>query len=103
MTGALKMALSSSMRLSSITNCISKEKLWESAAIVAMVGAIRKFVEVTQGANAGKNTVSMDDYGQVLKSGWGRDPPNDVKEWMQKNYDASWLHNVRVCVCVCVY
>lgn len=50
---------------------------------------IHKFVELTQGVNAGKNTAHMNDYGQALKSGWGHDPPNDVKEWMQKNCDAS--------------
>ena len=62
---------------------------WHYVLLVDDEETISKFVELTQGANAGKKTVSMDDYGQVLKSGWGQDPPNDVKEWMQKNYDAS--------------
>ena len=28
----------------------------------------------------------MSNYGQVLKSGWGKEPPNEIKEWIQ-NYD----------------
>ena len=66
-----------------------EQPAWHYVLLVDDEETIRKFVEVTQGANAGKNTVSMNDYGQVLKSGWGHDPPNDVKDWMQKNYDAS--------------
>lgn len=62
---------------------------WHYVLLVDDDETIRKFVELTQGANAGKNTINMNDYGQVLKLGWGKDPPNDVKEWMQKNYDAS--------------
>ena len=62
---------------------------WHYVLLVDDEETVHKFVELTQGANAGKNTTNMNDYGQVLKSGWGRDPPNDVTEWMQKNYDAS--------------
>ena len=45
---------------------------------------IRQFVEKTHGDNAGKHTVNVADYGQVLKSGWGEEPPNEVKEWMME-------------------
>ena len=62
---------------------------WHYVLLVDDKETIHKFIELTQGANAGKNTTDMNDFGQVLKSGWGHDPPNDVKEWMQKNYDAS--------------
>ena len=33
-----------------------------------------------------KITGNITDYGQVLKSGWGEEPPNEVKEWVEKNY-----------------
>jgi hypothetical protein len=48
---------------------------------------IDKFKELTQGQNYGKHTIDFNDYGQVLKSGWGEEPPNDVKEWIE-NYEA---------------
>ena len=50
---------------------------------------VRKFTELTQGENAGIHTINTEDYGQVIKSGWGHDPPNDIKEWMQNYYGAS--------------
>jgi len=28
------------------------------------------------------------NYGYVLKSGWGEDPPNEVKDWIDKSYNA---------------
>ena len=62
---------------------------WHYVLLVDDKETIHKFIELTMGANAGKNTTNMNDYGVVLKSGWGHDPPNDVKEWMKKNYDAS--------------
>ena len=62
---------------------------WHYILLVDDEETIDKFVELTQGANAGKYTTKMNDFGQVLKSGWGKDPPNDVTEWMKKNYDAS--------------
>ena len=42
-----------------------------------------KFQELTQG----ENMIDVADYGQVLKSGIGEEPPQDVKEWIQ-NYEA---------------
>ena len=38
-------------------------------------------------ANA-KNSDIIDvaDYGQVLKSGWGQEPPDEVREWIKKKY-----------------
>ena len=44
---------------------------------------IDKFLEKVASGN-----VNVDDYGQVLESGWGQDPPNDVKKWIQ-NYEIS--------------
>ena len=31
--------------------------------------------------------VDVADYGQVLESGWGKDPPNEVKDRMERNYN----------------
>ena len=33
-------------------------------------------------------TINLADFGKVIKSGWGQDPPDDVKEWIQKKYGA---------------
>jgi hypothetical protein len=60
---------------------------WRYVLVVDDQDTIDKFKELTQGENAGKHTTNMNDFGQVLKSGWGEEPPNDVKEWI-KNYEA---------------
>ena len=62
---------------------------WHYVLLVDDEETIKKFKEQTQGANAGQHTIDVTNYGQVLKSGWGRDPPNDVKDWMEENYGAS--------------
>ena len=33
-------------------------------------------------------TVDVADYGEVLKSGWGKDPPNEIKDWFDKNFSS---------------
>ena len=62
---------------------------WHYAVLVDDEETIRIFKELTQGENAGKNTIDITNYGQVVKSGWGKDPPNDVKEWMEEHYGGS--------------
>ena len=32
-------------------------------------------------------TVIFSDYGEVVKEGWGEEPPQDVKEWIKEHYD----------------
>ena len=61
---------------------------WHYVLLVDDEETIRIFKERTQGPNSGKYTVNVNDYGQVLKSGFGQDPPNEVKEWMKENYGA---------------
>jgi hypothetical protein len=34
--------------------------------------------------NAGKPTISLTNYGTIRKSGLGKDPPQDVKDWIEK-------------------
>ena len=62
---------------------------WYYVLLVDDDCTIDKFRELTQGANSGKHRLNMDDYGPVVKSGWGREPPNEVKEWIEENYGAS--------------
>lgn len=31
--------------------------------------------------------IDVNDYGHVLKSGWGHDPPNEIKDWINHKYD----------------
>ena len=62
---------------------------WHYVLLVDDDETIRKFKEQTQGPNAGKHTIDVSSYGQVLKSGWGEQPPNDVKDWMEENFGAS--------------
>lgn len=62
---------------------------WHYLLLVDDDDIIDQFKEQTQGTDAGKHTINCNNYGQVLKSGWGESPPNDVKEWMEKNYGAS--------------
>ena len=62
---------------------------WHYAVLVDDEETIRIFKELTQGENAGTNTIDISNYGQVVKSGWGKDPPNDVKEWMEEHYGGS--------------
>ena len=30
--------------------------------------------------------IDVADYGQILKSGWGQEPPDEVREWIKKKY-----------------
>ena len=32
------------------------------------------------------------DHVHVLKSGWGKEPPNDIKQWLQLNYRVDYEH-----------
>ena len=46
---------------------------------------IRDYKHKAQGENVGKYTINVSDYGVVLKSGFGKDPPQDVQDWIE-NY-----------------
>ena len=47
---------------------------------------IKEFIHKMQGENAGKYTVDATDYGTVLRSGRGKDPKEEDKDWMVKKY-----------------
>ena len=45
---------------------------------------IKEFIHKTQGENAGKGSINPKDYGTVLRTGWGKDPSQENKDWMKK-------------------
>ena len=58
---------------------------WHYVLVVDDQDTLDKFKEkITLG------NINVTDCGQVLKSGWGEDPPNDVQEEMEK-YETSSL------------
>ena len=59
---------------------------WHYVLLVDDEETIRIFVEKTQGANKGKESVDVANYGQVLRSGWGDEPPPDVRDWIENEY-----------------
>ncbi len=60
--------------------------VWHYVLLVDDDKTIDRFKELTQGEHAGENSVNGNDFGQVLKSGWGKDPPDDVKQWIKDTY-----------------
>ena len=62
---------------------------WHYVVVVDDEDIIKEFKQKTQGENAGKFTINITNYGQVVKSGWGEYPPNDVKDEMEKKYGGS--------------
>ena len=78
---------SASDRIFKVTGEDHGRRAWHYVLLVDDQDTIDKFKELTQGENTGKNTINVRNYGQVLKSGWGEEPPQDVKEWIE-NYEA---------------
>lgn len=59
---------------------------WHYVLLVDDEETIKIFVEKTQGINKGRESIDILDYGQVLRSGWGREPPEDVRDWIENEY-----------------
>ena len=57
---------------------------WHYLLLVDDPETIRTFKEKTQGENAGTQNIELSDYGVVLKSGWGQEPPQEVKNWLER-------------------
>ena len=36
-----------------------------------------------------KGNLDLADYGSLIKSGWGKDPPTEVREWIDQKYDSN--------------
>ncbi len=47
---------------------------------------IRDFIKKTQGEKAGKERINVSHFGEVVKSGWGKDPPQEVADELNKQY-----------------
>lgn len=62
------------------------QEAWHYVLLVDDEETIRVFVEKTQGPNKGKESIDVANYGQVLKSGWGSDPPTDIRDWVENEY-----------------
>ena len=58
--------------------------IWRYILLVDDPETIRTFKEKTQGENAGSQPIDLSDYGVVLKSGWGQEPPQEVKNWLER-------------------
>lgn len=48
-------------------------------------GKKKEFVQKTQ-EEAGKHTLNLLDYGRIIKSGWGKDPPEEVVKEIERQY-----------------
>ena len=59
---------------------------WHYVLLVDDEETIKIFKQKTQAEAAGTHTIDINDYGQVLKSGWGKDPPNKIKDWIDQTY-----------------
>ena len=56
---------------------------WHYVLLVDDDEIIKQFRE-----KVASGTVDVANYGFVLKSGWGKDPPNEVVDWIDKSYKA---------------
>ena len=55
-------------------------KAWHVVLLVDDDETILHFITKTQGEERGKHTLSLSDYGEVLKSGWGDKVPKEVEQ-----------------------
>ena len=47
---------------------------------------IKQYKHKTQGENAGKGSICPEEYGTVLRSGWGEDPSQEDRDWLEERY-----------------
>lgn len=59
---------------------------WYYVLLVEDEETERKFEEAMQVNNDGDNMINLEHYGKILKSGYGQQPPNYIKEWIKENY-----------------
>ncbi len=62
-------------------------KAWYCVLLVDDHETIRIFKEKTQGELGGTEDVNLGDYGEVLRSGSGEEPPQEVKDWFTRVCD----------------
>ena len=59
-------------------------QVWHIALLVDDPETIRIFEEQTQGENAQTQNIDINDFGKVIKFGWGQDPPQEVEVWLDR-------------------
>ena len=57
------------------------KQAWHYVLVVDDEEMVEMFLAKVKSGN-----VEVADYGQVLKSGWGQEPPDEVREWIKKKY-----------------
>ena len=62
-------------------------KVWHLILAVDDDNTILQFVEKTQGESRGTSNIDVQDYGIVLKSGWGEGPTDEERKSALKKYD----------------
>ena len=51
---------------------------------------LKDFIDITTGENAGRRTIDVTEYGTVVCSGWGQDPPIVIIEKIDFIYGDSY-------------
>ena len=59
---------------------------WQYVLLTDDEETIRIIRDRTTGENSRKYSINADKYGKVLKSGWGKEPPNDAEQWITDHY-----------------
>lgn len=59
---------------------------WYYVLVVDDDEKMRLFIEKIQKTNAVERSIDLTNYGQVLESGWGEDPPNIIHDSIEKQY-----------------
>ncbi len=59
-------------------------KAWHYILVVDDEETIDSFLDMVKSGN-----IDVADYGQILKSGWGQDPPDEVKKWIEMKYTST--------------
>ena len=63
---------------------------WDYLLLTDNEETIRAYKDKTSGENAGQYTFALSSYGDILKRGWGQDPPNDAQQWLEENYHVNY-------------
>ena len=53
---------------------------------------IRKFKDKIQRQIPGRSTLNVTEYGQIIKSGWGQDPPDEEQKYIEEQYFIDYTH-----------
>ena len=81
---------STAKRVIEFTGTENDQPVWHYVLLVDDEETITKLYDETRGENASKNTANISDYGQVLKSGWGQEPPEEAEKWIKEHYDVNY-------------